>query len=347
MTSNVFDADRVLLVHLRSYGFFHSGRERLVVQVLKRTWEHIPGGTVYGALAAALLRLEPVNLAAESLDIDNGQGGYFDLLRAVRAGQIRFTPLLPAASPLTSGQAYCQQAMRLARPGPLTDEGETRAARLASQLYHTSPHAPLARATEQIYGDQLFALRTHQPQLDYYGFIFTRAEHCPWLEKGLSYFPCMPFGGRGKFSLVEAAVVGEQPLDDFSRALQAWAEERGGWVRLLTPLVLPRTGIAEPLANGVVEEIIMTGLQRYRVWRTGIYFNGQEFDQPVGVGPYYGGDDAPLQAGGAESVAVQAVPERSRFRLPQNDLASAVRWFIQGAGHLGWRYLGWGQVVIE
>lgn len=352
MTPALKNVDCVFVIHLRSYGFFHSGRERLVVQVLKRTWNHVPGSTLYGAVAAALLRLDsPLDgeedLKNKLLDA-NGEGQYFDLLRAVKAQQIRFTPLLPSTLEVRSGEAYCQQAMRLMARRPVDNDQEqvTPSLKAARQLFHTTPHAPLSRGTEKIHGDQLFAIRTHRPQLDYYGFIFGKTEHKTWLEKALRFFPFLPVGGKGKFSSIEGEILAEQRLDSFRDALQQWAAGRNGWINLLTPMVMPMPGLAEPLDIQQSDEVIMTGLQRYRVWRTGLYFNGEgDFDEPAGIGPYYSADDSPLHAGGAESVAVQAVPERSRFRL--KDIKEATRWFIEGTGHPGWSYLGWGQVVIE
>jgi hypothetical protein len=97
----------------------------------------------------------------------------------------------------------------------------------------------------------------------------------------------------------------------------------------------------------------MERLRRYRVWRTGRYYNAQEdnFDKPLGTEPeevhkeIAPPEDAVLLPGGRESAAVQAVPERSRFQvLPGDDVTS---WFIEGVGNPSWTYLGWGQVVIE
>ncbi|RMH01708.1 MAG: hypothetical protein D6706_01485 [Chloroflexi bacterium] len=355
MATQTYQFDRVFVIHLRSYGFFHSGKERLVVQVLKRTWDFIPGSTLYGALSAALIRLDPPDEDLNHTVPAKGKGDYFKLLRAVEQGHIRFTPLLPAAEALQTGPAYCEQAMRLAQGG--TPEGEQKkpSAQIAGRLLHTTPHAPLARPTEQIHSDRLYAIRTHRPHLDYYGFIFGRAEQRAWLEKGLRFLPFIPIGGRGKFSSIEGDVAAECNLSDFEKELYEWAASRWrvnndhqGWLRLLTPLVIPKAGIVELLNSEITQEVIMTRFQRYRVWRTGRYFNGEAFDAPVGVGPYYdGATDALLQAGGAESVAVRAVPENSRFQMKMKNLPQAVRWFIEGTGHPGWRYLGWGQVVIE
>lgn len=75
MENQRLQADTAFGVHLRSYGFFHSGRERLQTRVLKRVWEHIPGGTLYGAVAAALIRLEGLDEAPPGM----GTGDYHTL----------------------------------------------------------------------------------------------------------------------------------------------------------------------------------------------------------------------------------------------------------------------------
>lgn len=348
MADRQLQADTAFVVHLRSYGFFHSGRERLQVQVLKRTWEHIPGSTVYGALATALIRLDGLDEGARPFE--SGPGGYHALLRAVKAGQIRFTPLLPVADTVAkaeewSGQRYCEQAARLhaALYGDIAEKG----GRHETALFHTTPHAPLSRTAEQIHGDQLFALRTHRPLLDYYGFVFADAGLESLLRRALSLLPFIPVGGKGKFSLVEGELLGGRLLKDFEGEMRQWADGRAGWVRLLTPMVLGDAGVP-PLLSGNGREIVMSGLRRYRVWRTGRYYDAVQgaFGRAMGTEPGAGEDpNAPFLPGGLESEAAQAVPERSRFRLLEGD--DAARWFIEGVGNPSWTYLGWGQVVIE
>ena len=349
MADKQLQADTAFVVHLRSYGFFHSGRERLRVQVLKRTWEHIPGGTLYGAVAAALIRLDGLDEGATPFE--NGPGDYHALLRAVKAAKIRFTPLLPVADVVAragdwTGQRYCEQAIRLHTA--LYGEGAGKPGRHETALFHTTPHAPLSRTAEQIHGDQLFALRTHRPLLDYYGFVFADAGLEPLLRRALRLFPFIPVGGKGKFSLVEGELLGGQSLDGFQKDLRQWTQQHSsGWVRLLTPMVLGDAGVP-PLLTGNGREVVMTGLRRYRVWRTGHYYDAQQeaFRQAMGVEPGEGEDpEAPFLPGGRESEAVQAVPERSRFRLlPEDD---PIRWFVEGVGNPSWTYLGWGQVVME
>jgi hypothetical protein len=347
MATRYLEADRAYVVHLRSYGFFHSGRERLRVQVLKRTWEHIPGSTLYGALAAALIRLDGLNERAEPFE--DGLGGYHALVGAVKEQRVRFTPLLPVAGKVDeknpwTGERYCDQAMRLqaavyAEPGAEAGQHE-------EKLLHTTPHAPLNRETEQIYQDQLFALRVHRPLMDYYGFVFADADVAEVMARAMRLLPFIPFGGRGKFSLVEGKLLGSQGLEDFVEKLRGWVKKRSGWVRLLTPMVLGDGEADVPLA-GAGRELVMSGLRRYRVWRTGRYYDAQRgaFGEPMGVEPREEEDPETFLAGGQESQAVRAVPERSRFRVLEGE--DAATWFVKGLGNRSWTYLGWGQVVIE
>lgn len=352
MANGTLQVDTAFVVHLRSYAFFHSGRERLRTQVLKRVWEHIPGATLYGAVAAAMIRLDGIDPDADPYEA--GPGGYHRMMGAVKAGQLRFTPLLPVGEdrPLTSARGYCAQALRLhealyAEAGPpsgSTQAGDDR----ARAILHTGPHAPLDRATARIHGDQIFVLRTHRPLLDYYGFIFADRSLQPLLARAFRLFPMMPVGGRGKFSLVEAEIAAARPAAAFRAELDEWLDDRKdpGWVRLLTPLVL-RNGGPDALLTGRGREMVMPGLRRYRVWRTGRYYDAQAgaFGAPRGVEVGAWEDEDAVQPGGRESDAVLAVPERSRFRLLAEDDPAA--WFIGGVGNPSWTYLGWGQVVIE
>jgi hypothetical protein len=345
MSNGHLQANTAFVVHLRSYGFFHSGREGMRVPVLKRTWEHIPGNTLYGALAAALIRLDGIDMDADPFH--QGPGMYHELLAAVKAQQIRFTPLLPVGAPIEedwTGQLYCEQAMRL--QAAVYAEGDATPDDHEEALFHTTPHAPLNRDTDQIHEDQLFAIRTHRPLLDYYGFVFADRGLASLLERGLRVLPFIPFGGRGKFSLVEGEVVDQVRLETFIDDIQGWIAEQDGWVRLLTPVVL-RDGQADAPLTGAGRALVMSGLRRYRVWRTGRYYDAQKggFGDPIGVEPDDYVDPDAFLAGGRESEAVLAVPERSRFQLLAGE--DPATWFVEGLGNPSWTYLGWGQVVIE
>jgi hypothetical protein len=298
---------------------------------------------------------------------ENGDRDYYRLLHAVQGKKVRFTPLLPMEEAPRKkegdedetendglGVSYCQQAIRLhaalyADQVPKGVEGPGERER---SILHTGPHAPLNRDTERIHGNQVFVLRTHRPLLDYYGFVFANQGLRPLLERAFRLFPLMPVGGRGKFSLVEAGIVDQEAVEVFRDNLGDWMDkkERNGWVRLLTPLVL-RNGQPDELLRGTGREIVMNGLRRYRVWRTGRYYDAYRddseggFAEPRGIEGNEWEDNEAFLPSGRESDAVLAVPERSRFRLLDGD--DVADWFIEGVGNPNWTYLGWGQVVIE
>lgn len=344
------NANSVFVIHLCSYGFFHSGRERLRTQVLKRVWEHIPGSTLYGATAAALIRLDGIEENAEPFY--SGSGGYHELIKAVKQQEVRFTPLLPVTSgkALTSAADYCTQALQLHAALYADELPKWRKALRKSQrkILHSGPHAPLNRETERIHGDQVFVLRTHRPLLHYYGFIFARSDLKSVFERALRLFPLMPVGGRGKFSLVEARIEKHTAMKFFRDEFHQWlnTKKHTGWVRLLTPMVLNQ-GQPNELLTGTKRKMVMSGLRRYRVWRTGRYYDAQRetFSEAMGITMGAREKAGGHSPGGRESEAILAVPERSRFRQVSGD--DVVDWFVTGVGNPSWTYLGWGQVVIE
>ena len=351
--------DTVLTVRLRSYGFFHSGRERLRVRVVKRCWEFIPGSTLYGAIGAALIRLDGLD-PAEPVPLQ-GNGGYQRLLRAVAAGQIRFTPLLPdtgdGASAIHTAEEYCRRAFMLQSalygdplPEKLKQRMQSRLHELRG-LMQTTPHAPLNRYTLQVHESDLYATAVHRQRQDYTGFIFTGAPDLPdLLRPALRYLPLLPFGGKGKFACVEAEIEGQPGnLGAFQADLEKYLAGLGSGgqieARLLTPLALQ--GGDDSVLIEKAEEMHFARLRRYRAWRQGHYYvpgkkRGEGEFIPVGLDRQSGGP------GGTESSPVLGVPEGSRFRFPANDntRGQLARVFIEGDGNPGWTYLGWGQVVM-
>lgn len=329
--------DTVFIIRLRSYGFLHPGREQLRV-VLKRSWPFIPGSTVYGLIAAALIRLDGGGTALPGA----GTGGYHHLLSLVAAHQIRFTPLLPTADTvdLHSAAAYCQHAAALAT-GQRPTDGEA--------YYQSTPHAPLARDTLKIHGDQLYAFTNHRAGQSYQGFIFAPASWEGQLKRALRLTPFLPLGGKGKFALAEGKVIDQQPVTQFQADFEtALADNQS--VRLLTPMIL-QTGQPNWLLEESRAMLEMPRLRRYRQWRTGPYydFTRAEFVE-FGLGPGEGEDAAQYRMGkGAVSQAATGVPEQSRFVFDIDpELPGRVaEHFIQGVGHPNWTYLGWGQVVAE
>lgn len=353
------ELDTVLTVRLRSYGSFHSGRERLRVRVVKRCWEFIPGSTLYGAVGAALIRLD--GLGPVELVPLQGDGGYQRLLRAVADRQIRFTPLLPDLGTeedpvICTAEDYCHTALML-QYALYGDPLPERLAPLPAQLrelralMQTTPHAPLNRRTLQIHESDLYATAVHRQQQDYTGFIFTGApDLLDLLRPALRYLPLLPFGGKGKFTCVEAKVEGQPGnLGDFRNDLESYLAglDSNGQIeaRLLTPLTLQSGD--DSLLMKASEEMHFARLRRYRAWRTGHYYapgnaKAENGFIPVGLDRESGGP------GGTESTPVLGVPERSRFRFPADDetCARLAKAFIEGDGNPAWTYLGWGQVVM-
>jgi len=325
--------NKVLTIHVRSYGFFHSGRERHRVRVVKRCWEFIPGSTMYGVVGAALLRLDGEEPTS-----------YNRLLEAVREQGVRFTPLLPVAEAPKGAAGYCRQAMLLQAalyglPLPEADQADEATLRPHRTLMRSTPHAPLSRRTLQIHESDLYSLAVHRSEQDYYGFVFIGDDDLvDLLQRALRLLPFMPFGGKGKFELAEGELVGAPVnlgtfMDDW---LQELDRKRGTLtVRLLTPLPLQDGQFPHLLSEA--EELNISRLRRYRVWREGRYYNPLSQELEV-----FSPDE-----GGQESQPVLGIPEGSSFTLPADRQADVVRAFVEGEGNPAWTYLGWGQVVIE
>lgn len=342
--------DTVFVVHVRSFGFFHSGRERLLVQVLKRTWEFIPGSTLYGAVCSGLIRLdgpgEPGTL--------QGREGYRRLLSAVAAGNLRFTPLIPVEAPLEDEELRRFDAPDFSRrtlalhSTVYSDRAPAKEPVRRSWLF-TTPHAPLGRDTEQIHGDQLYALATHQAQQGYYGFIFGEQGIRPFLERALRMLPFVSLGGKGKFSLAEGCIVHQRDLATFQDELVRHVERNAQqWVRLLTPAIV---GQGRDWLMTAAEQMVIKRFRRYRVWRTGDYYDQTD---PSGLASYgmelgLGEDPGALRLpAGRESDPVTGIPERSRFCVDATQHGvELARCFVRGVGRPDWAALGWGQVVIE
>ena len=352
--------DTVLTVRLRSYGFFHSGRERLRVRVVKRCWEFIPGSTLYGAIGAALIRLDGRD-PAKPVPLQ-GDGGYQKLVQAVAQKQIRFTPLLPDLGTekepdIHTAEDFCRTGMMLQSalygdPTPKGLEPLPEQLRELRALMQTTPHAPLNRHTLQIHESDLYATAVHRQEQLYTGFIFVGAPHLPdLLRPALRYLPLLPFGGKGKFTSVEAVAKGKEGnLSDFCAQLEAYIAGLGAdgqiEARLLTPLALQ--GGDDSLLLTMAEEMNFARLRRYRAWRKGHYYapgnrKAENDFVTVGLDRESGGP------GGTESSPVLGVPERSRFHFPADKQGlpeQLSRIFIEGDGNPGWTYLGWGQVVM-
>lgn len=337
--------DTVYTVHLRSYGLLHPGRERMR-QVLKRAWPYIPGSTLYGAIAAALIHLDNARPPGPAA----GPGEFAALLELLAAQQVRFLPLIAAQQPIATAADYCRACLRPA----------------AAPLFQAKTHAPLSREREQIHDNLLFAYGMHRPSLDYYGFVAGNAAAGALLRRGLRLLPLLPFGGKGKFALVEGAIAAAQPREAFEAALAAALRPAppspaDGWVTLLSPLLLEQGEASWLLLHA--DQQIVPRLQRYRIWQSGQIVRwpepgvaeiGYAGEQVFNVAAHeaMAAEHSALAAefpGGRESHPATGIPEGSRFHIREaaGRAADVARLFIEGAGHAGWRSLGWGQMVME
>jgi hypothetical protein len=160
------------------------------------------------------------------------------------------------------------------------------------------------------------------------------------LRRALRLLPFLPFGGKGKFGLAEGELVGAPISVETFKAdlLKELDNKKSEMLRvwLLTPLPLQDGQFPHLLS--VAEELNISRLRRYRVWREGHYYN------PATPGEF---DEMSPAEGGQESQPVLGVPEGSVFQLPTDRKAEVVRAFVEGEGNPAWTYLGWGQVVIE
>lgn len=325
--------ERGLLVEVTTYGFLHAGMAPLRREVLKRSWPYLPGGTLYGALRAGLIRL----------DGPDGPGPS-TLLAELAGGRLRFTPLLPdQAGTIADARQYCAQMQLLA-------DGERGLAGTRPARYQTTPHAPLSRRFEQIEGSLLYAVEGHAPEQRYRGWIFTSEAAEGALRRSLGLLPFLPLGGKGKYTAAEIRVVKvvERSMVEAGLAAQL----RGGefTVELASPAAIQGTHL------GILQEALRMSVRPprvYRVWRTGTYP-----DQTNGGLAVYGlaaaAADVPLawQAGegylyGQATEPVRALPEGCRFTFAPERAAAVAAAFVTGVGRADWAGLGWGQIFVR
>lgn len=322
--------ERALLVELTTYGFLHAGQGPLRREVLKRTWPWLPGAMLYGALQAALIRLDGVDGPRPRA-----------LVEALCGNTLRFTPLLPdILQQIDRASAYCQQAQRLAA------EATGRQPRKPPVLrYQTTPHAPLSRRQAQIEGSLLFAVEGHQPFQRYRGWIFCTDALIAPLQQALGMLPLLPLGGKGKFTSAEAQVIAVTPTANLRDELVTQMPLTGQaiTVELLTPLIFQATGWG-PLE--APERVQVKSPRRYRAWRTGLYPNAT-----TGAIHNYGVPVAENALGrvGQASAPVAGWPEGSRFGYTSDTARTAqlAQAFVSGAGRADWACLGWGQIFVH
>ena len=316
-----------LPIEVKTYGFLHIGIEPLRREVLKRTWPYLSGGTLFGAIQAALIRLDG--------PAGKGPSALLDALCTEEHNEqtLRFMPLLPDNSgTIVDGWSYCRQAQRLAELA----HGNARA-KIQDPGYQTTPHAPLNRRNAQIHGSMLYAVECHQPEQRYRGWIICNEMLTEHIRRGLAMLPLLPFGGKGKFTCAEATICEKEPprltvwKQDFvsaaKKAQQADDIESDTLnVELLSPLVYQAAEL------GILQKATVwrpKSPRRYRVWRTGVYPNLTS-DQGDGRRSYartledevealpaiaWPGRGKSGFALGQTSEAVPALPDGSRFEF--------------------------------
>ncbi len=309
----------IAIVHLTSYGFLHPGREGFK-RVTKEAWRLIPGSTLYGAVTAALMRLD---CPKEQADLDScaecsAACGYRALLAEVQAQRLRFSPLVATSRQENwyTAQEYSQDAAN------------------ASVRLGISPRAPLSRDTGAIHQDRLHGLVVHQPFQHYRGFVCTtpafRRDH---LQRALTALPFFPFGGgRGKFTQVEANIIQEfDNISDFCPPRPVPC------LTLLTPAILASPQVAD-LVGGMTCEVANFSLRRYTFWRTGLYWEEGKTEPQA-----YGGDKIESHF----TLARVGLAETAELHLKDPEPQLVQQLFITGLGAADFTYLGWGQVFWQ
>jgi len=317
----------IAIIHLTSYGFLHPGRERFK-RVTKEAWPLIPGSTLYGAVAAALIRLDcqreqaSLDNCNQCLASEQTHCGYLSLLNEVQAKRLRFSPLVVSA--FKPDQKF------------YTAEDYSREAAQAAARLGICPRAPLGRETATIYKERLHGLVAHQPLQHYRGFVRTTAEFLPHLKRALRALPFFPFGGgRGKFTQVEAQIVPNSVNE--SDFCPAQAVTRLG---LLTPAILPPGSRSLGSIGGSKKyDLENFRLRRYTFWRTGLYW---EEGGAVEFEPYGG---PTIQA--HLTHARLGLAEETVLHLPEPQPDAIQRLFLNGLGAPDYTYLGWGQVYFR
>ncbi|MBW2086920.1 MAG: hypothetical protein JRI54_12970 [Deltaproteobacteria bacterium] len=317
----------IAIIHLTSYGFLHPGRERFK-RVTKEAWPLIPGSTLYGAVAAALIRLDcqMERASLEACTQCQAKGridcGYLALLTEVREKRLRFSPLVVSAFKPDQGFYTAADYSR---------EAVQAAARLG-----ICPRAPLGRETATIYKERLHGLVAHQPLQHYRGVVRTTAGFLPQLQRALRVLPFFPCGGgRGKFTQTEAQIV-----QKFANESDFCPPRRITRLGLLTPAILPPDCRSLGSIGGSDKyDLENFRLRRYTFWRTGLYW--EEGDTNMFKG--YGGPT--LQA--HLTQARLGLAEETVLHLSEAQPQAIQRLFLDGLGAADYTYLGWGQVYFQ
>lgn len=318
----------IAAVRLRSYGFLHPGRERFK-RVTKECWRVIPGATLYGAVAASLIR-QDCRKGRATLEncracVQNKQAacGYADLLQGAKEESWRFSPLVPPGVPENEEneekeytlQAYCRDARNQKPPVAMVSR------------------APRDRFSGSISEGRLHGVVSHMPFQEYWGFVIAPKEFITrHLHRALAALPFFPFGGgRGKFTQVEAAVTGAMTEDRFTDGLTIPPE--GCTIQLLSPALGPES--LTTVAGSHKFDLSGFRPQLYSTWRTGLYW------EAGGLAEYGRGREVATKPRLGLGEGMRII-----FREAVNPV-KLKQLLIQGFGDPDFTRLGWGQMILE
>ncbi len=316
---------RVGVIRLTSYAPLHLGQERWK-RVIKSSWPFIPGATLYGAVAQILIRFTCTQKEAtpvqcrKCLKQDDTPCNYHKLLKLVAQRSngrplIRFSPLVSSSG---DGEGY--DARRYSQE-----------AGIIQSVLAVQPRAPLNRQRLAIHEERLHGVLAHPPFQQYRGFVCAPEQFFPILQKALPLLPLFPFGGgRGKFSQVEAMVEKITTPDTFLNNVA------GKSLKLLTPALFHHH---YKLANVGLTALDNYRLRRYRFWRTGIYFEDNDWRT-------YGLPE-PQRAHATLTNAQLGLAEDTVIHLAEGNETHAQKLFLYGLGDADFTYLGWGQVYFK
>lgn len=330
--------NRALLVDVTTYGFFHAGVEPLRREVLKRTWSLLPGATFFGALQAAMIRLDGLH-----------GPGPTALLKGLTEARLRFTPILPDPhAQINDAASYCQQAHLhfLQEQGELTST-------VATLGYQTTPHAPISRRNGQIEGSLLYAMEAHRSQQHYRGWIFCSKDLESSIRRAIGLLPFIPLGGKGKFATAEAEICKSIDTQQLKQELLKKLNALPGSVTVELAMPMAYQGSHSALVDKA-EQVALRPPRRYRVWRTGHYPSVTQQTEQHAYGPELDDADLPMAwlggsgyRRGQTSESVVALPERSRFIFSRDHSAAIADAFVAGLGRADWSCLGWGQLFVH